>query len=354
MSGYQENPLLWRLKTSSGLPYKVKGMSGGFDPDVGSINVQVIIHATNLNEFLEFIFPEPVQLGYLLFPRATALPGIPEMVATSLTFKAFDEAMPIDPFGFDPSAPAGTYYNLIELDIKYDTRVKQKQPTTDPKTFLEISSNASGEFLHTSMPNAHYTPITNNNVDTDGDGVGDIPDSAILTAYEGPGDQLVGTYVDPDTGETVRGTFTIYSDEVIKDPTVPVMIMIPTTEFTVRYPQIDYDYFYSVFVHRLDAAMGKVNLKQIPWLPGGTERGTVLFMGYSHTEKSTWRSGKINKPPVTVEMKMMRKRVLWEGTIRGHNDVWRPGKGWERLKMKKNPDKFMYEEWDMTRLFKIV
>lgn len=353
MAGYQEDPTKWRLKTSDGIPYKVLGMTGGYDRDAGKIQVEVLIPSSSLDDFLPFIFPPPVQIGYILYPKATSLPGIPSLVATSLTFKSQDEQLPIDPYGFDPNAPSGTYYGILHLSIEYDTLTKQRKPNpNDPRTFLEISSNVSGEFLHTTMPNGHFVVEANKNVDTDGDGVPDISDADLTDAYSGPGDQLIGVYVDPETKEEQRGPITIYSDKVIKNPNVPIMITVPTTEFTVRYPQIDYEYFYNVFSHRLDAAMGKVNLKQVKWLHGGTERGTLLFAGYSHQERSTWRSGKLNYPPVTVEMKIIRKRIIWDGVIKGHQHVWNPKNGWEKVKLKESPTKYLYEEYDINRLFK--
>lgn len=335
MAGYQENPNLWRLQTNTGIPYKVKGMTGAYDPDVGSFAVQVIIHASSLNDFLEFIFPEPEQIGYVLVPRAISLPGLPEVVATSFTFKSLDDNMPIDPLGFDAGAPDNTYHKLLELDIKYDTRVKQKQPNpNEPRTFLEISAQASGEFLHTSMPGSKWITET-------------------AGGQEGPGDKVKSS--NERTGDS----------EPVKDPTIPVLVMIPTTEYSIRYPQIDYEYYHDVFVHRLDAAMGKVNSDPVPWIHGGTEEGTLLFVGYSENERSTWRSGKINKPPVTVEMKMVRKRVVWtqytdvgnittvENVIAGHNHVWRPGKGWTLLTIGESSNETkLYRTWDMNRLFK--
>ena len=39
----------------------------------------------------------------------------------------------------------------------------------------------------------------------------------------------------------------------------------------------------------------------------------------------------MSNPAVTVEMKVLEKRIIQEGVVIGHNEFWRPGKRWETL-----------------------
>jgi hypothetical protein len=338
MAGYQENVGLWRL-TAEGdgapIPYKFLGMEGGFSYASGDITAKVLIPANRLEDFLEFIFPPPITNGTLEIPVYRPLPGIPSMVAVDFSF-ASQLDKPVDPFVFDTGAPSGTYHEILALDIHYTT---WKTPNRDPRSFLEISSNASGEFIHTTAPGAQYKPKSNNTVDTDGDGKPDLTDVEIIdAAYYAPGDIKSGTFIDPDTGETKYGNITILPNEPIKDPSVPITIFVPTTEWTARWPRVDYEFFHDTFIHRLKVAM---------------DRETLLFVGYNVQENITWRRGQINKPPVSVDMKFVEKNVDWKAVSHGHNSVWKPSVGWTKIVLNSDtPETTLYQEWDLNRLFK--
>ena len=76
--------------------------------------------------------------------------------------------------------------------------------------------------------------------------------------------------------------------------------------------------------------MGRCNSAVFPLLFNAWPE-TLLFAGYTYKADYTWRDGQVTIPPITCEMKIIEKRVLWNSKIVGHNHFWRPGKGFERL-----------------------
>ena len=353
MAGYQEDVSQWRLRAVPNgvapIPYKFLGMDGGFNWGTGSIVAHILIPSNRLQDFLDYIFPPPVVNGFFERPDYVRLPGNENMAATDVSFFPFDDGKPIDPFDFDSAAPTGTYHELIRLDVVYNAL---KSPFSEPQTFLEITGNVTGEFIHTTQPGGHYERRRNFLFDADGDGVPETNGTEIKQIYQqngGKGDVVSAVIVDPATGEEIYTNILLLDDEEIKNPHVPVTLQVPMIEWTVRYPRMNYEFFRDVFVHRLRVAAGKVNLNPVAWLYDAP-RHTLLFMGYALNEQSTWRRGFVNKPPVTVEMKIVEKCIDWYGDYKGHNDVWKPGVGWERLLDQE--DKFQYQDWDFDRLFK--
>lgn len=363
MAGYQENQNLWRLYTNTGIRYKYLGMTGGFSYDLANITATFIVHADDFENFVDFLFPPPIRYGFLEVPQYRPLPELPNLVATDLTFAPLDGIdLPIDPLEIDLTAPSGTYHKLIKVQVKYDTRPKAKDPDpTRPETFLEINASGTGEFLHTTARGAKWEVGSHPDIDTDGDGIGDKYESEFVTiGAHGPNtNELSGTYENPaGSGEYVRGKFTRIANQENRDPTVPITITVPTTEWTITWPRVNYEYFNEVLIHRIRASLGRVNYFPLAWLYNA-EPETVLFAGWSREEKGSWRSSLTNKPPLSVEFKMIQKRIDWEGVVKGHNDVWRPGKGWQKLKLDdKQQDgtsevgRSYYKTWDFDYLFK--
>jgi hypothetical protein len=335
MAGYAEDPSLWRLRTDGGIPFKYLGISGSFSMEEGNVTNRYLIQPGHLVSFLQELFPPPLVIGNTSIPQSAPLPGLPALIAQRISFKSFDESLPIDPFGFDTNAPAGTYYNLMEVDIEFGPRAVQEPQQNDPFSFLEITGNTTGEFIHSTMPRAKWVPKTNPDLDDDDDD-------------EDP----EGGVADPDTNEPGSGAVnpTEGTPEVNKDPTVPVTIVVPQTEWTLRWNQIPFRYFQEVLIHRLRILLGRVNSNTVPVLFNALP-GTLLFAGYNYSNAFTWRDGHIGTPPVSLEIKIIEKRVLWKGVIRGHNDFWRPGVGWETLLIDgENP---AYRSWDYSTLFSV-
>ena len=315
MAGNLEDPSKWRLRTITGIPYKEMSMDGSLGVESAQVSVSVLIEAKNLLDFATFLMPPPIRIGNLEFPITRSLDGIPQIVVKSLRFKSFDDSLPIDPFGSDEIAPSKTYFKVIQIDINFATG---KNQTKDPFTFLEITGNATGQFFHTPAPKSKWQCDTG------------------------------GSTIDPETNEVVEDRVTGIA-EVNRDPLPPVTITVPTTEWTISWPQIRFDLFRDVIIHRLRILMGKVNSTKFPLLFNASPE-TLLFEGYSYRQTNTWRFGEINTPPISVEIKITEKRVLWKGLIRGHNEFWRPEEGWCRLLV--NGTDNVYESRDFNNLFR--
>lgn len=346
MAGILEDPSQWRLRTNTGIPFKFLGTSGEFSPEEGNVNWRVLIRSNQLIAFLTEIFPPSITIGNVSIPRTAPLPGLPSLAARRLTFKSFDESLPIDPFGFDPSASADTYFPVIELDVEFGPReVPDREPDqNNPFSFLEISGNTTGEFIHSTMPQSKWQPKTNPdlaNADDDFE-----PDTG------GDDEDDPSAWVDPGTNKPADGAVnpTLDATEVCKDPTVPCTILVPQTEWTLKWNQIDFAFFRDVLVHRLRILMGRVNYAPVPVLFNALPE-TLLFVGYNYSNQFTWREGNIGTPPVSLEIKIIEKRVVWKGVVRGHNDVWRPGTGWETLLI--DGTNKMYRAWDYNGLFSL-
>lgn len=326
MPGYIEDPSLWRLSSNNGtVPLKMIDQSGEFEADQGSVKYSAFIPANQLVTFLQETFPPPIPYGDMMVPQSNPLPGLPGLTARRVSFKRMDPSLPIDPFGFDPTAPAGTYSPVIQVDVEYGlNRIQQPNPA-DPLTFLEISGDTTGDFFHTTAPKASWKRKTANPADT--------ADSA-----------PPGKVNNPRLSPTTVGT------DPVKDPTVPIIINVPQTEWTVKWNQIPFTYFRDCLIYRLRWCLGRVNLTNFPVL-FYAEPETLLFTGFNYRQTYTWRSGNIGTPPISIEMKFVEKRIIWDGVIKGHNDFWRPGVGWQYLLM--NNGKPAYETREFGVLFQV-
>lgn len=330
------DPSSWRLRLGGEIPIKWKNLSGSFELEKGEIAFTAVIASTDLIPFVELLFPPTLYQGTIVYTPSFALPGIPGLVAKKVAFKNQDDGKPIDPFLFDPNAPAGTYHPLIEVTIDFGPRVNANPQTNDPRTFLEVSGDSSGEFIHAPAPNAQWQAETKPEQN--------IPDS------EDPG-IAVAPQTNSETDDPL-GALLVPGDKTPqKDPALPMTIMVPHTEWSVKWEQIPFFYFYNVLVRRLRWCLGRVNEQPMPLLHDAYPE-TILFMGYKYTQIYTWRSGFVNIPPVTVEMKFVEKRVVGnDGLIKGHNHQWKPGVGWQRLLIDGvNP---LYEQRDMNVIWEL-
>ena len=308
------SPSTWRLSTSGGIPYRFVGMSGDFSDENGNVKWRALISSSHLSLFLAELFPPPLIIGNRSIPQAASMPGFPALKAKKISFKSQDDGLPIDPFGADLTANPGTYHGIIEVDVEFG--VTFKQDVADPNTFLEISANASGEYINVGGPRMQWVPQYNSNKGDPGD-----------TVPENTADD--SQVANPDTGAPA-GTTQDKTAEPNKVPGPPVLVRIATTEWTVKWTQIPYDVFNAIIIHRLRVLMGRVN--SAPYLVlFGAPAETLLFSGYSYTQQYSWREDNLETPPVKLEMKFIEKRVLWKGVVMGHNHHWRPGYGWQRL-----------------------
>lgn len=331
MAGSITDPSQWRLRTRvNSIPYKFLGADGSFTMEGGDVTYRVIIPSNQLINFIGEIFPAATVFGNVAVPQGAAqLQGLPNLRAKKVSFKSQDSGKPIDPFGFDSSSPAGTYYEACELEINYGPSQVQDSKPNDPSTFLDISASASGEFIHTPLPKAKWVARVN-------------PDVPAGELNEPPGVIPANNQV----GNNPR----VDPAEVNKDAQVPASILVPLTDWTVKWNQIPYEYFRDVMVWRLRFMLGRVNNDFYPILFNAYP-GTLLFTGYTYSNQYTWRDGLANAPPVNVEMKILEKCVIYKGVVQGHNDFWRPGVGWQRLLQDGvNP---VFPDWDYNTLFNI-
>ena len=121
--------------------------------------------------------------------------------------------------------------------------------------------------------------------------------------------------------------------------TIPVPVVVPQTEWSLRWPRIPGDFFEDELIIRLRSIMGKVNSEKMPIL-FDAEIETVMFVGYDYREQPTFTGTDVGslKRAVFVEvvMKFVEKHIKDEdddgkSLVRGHNDFWKPGVGWQRL-----------------------
>lgn len=326
MPSYFEDSSQWRLHSNGGVvPLKMLDQTGEFESEQGSVRYSALIPSNLLITFLQETFPPAIPYGNLMVPQSNPLPGLPGLTARRVSFKRFDSSLPIDPFGFDPTASAGTYSPVIQVDVEYGlNRIQQPNPS-DPTTFLEISGDTTGDFFHTTAPRASWLKKK--------------------AATNDPGaDAEPGAVNNPRLNpETV-------SSEPVKDPTVPILINAPQTEWTIKWNQIPFTYFRDVLIYRLRWCLGRVNSFNFPVL-FYAEPETLLFAGYNYRQTYTWRSGQIGTPPVSLEMKFVEKRIVWDGVLKGHNDFWRPGVGWQYIRMGNGLP--VYESRDLNVIFKV-
>jgi len=286
----------WRLELN-GVKARLVTQSGVFEGLDGkpAATQEFVIKTTDLQQLAISTFPPPVRIGQLEQIRTTEMPGQPLLRARRITWKAHVDGLPIDPFSVDPSAPAGTYHPLCNIIVEYSAG---EEETEDPRTFLEITANSTGEFIHGAPTKAWWKD---------------------------------------DSGTTNSLA------KKAKTPLIPQTIVVPHTEWTLRWPQISLNFFKTILVKRLRARMAHVNDTEMPIL-FDAKKQTIMFAGYDYQENYTATGSTLASVErarfITVAMKFVEKHVEDPTptdndpdkiTIRGHNDFWRPGVGWQYL-----------------------
>jgi len=338
MSSNLNDPTKWRLKTTGGIPYKLLQQEGDFGLEQADVTVDVLVQASDLLNFFLEMMPPPIQVGNVSVPQSSTLPGFPQISVKRIKFKSHDAAFPIDPFGIDSSPPDNTYYPVVLCQLFYSSEMKNRDTDEDdPQTFLEITSRAGGEFINSTGPGARWKPEQNSLLE-DGD------------------DQEPGTWIDPDTGKVLGANEEnprSPNEQVNRDPGLPILIRVPTTQWTLRWNQIPFELYEDVIVYRCRQLIGRVNSGtfDVP-LFNTLEPETLLFDSYGHTQRHTWRDGLVTTPPVDLEINLIEKRVVWNGVVCGHNHFWRPGFGWQRLYIDDQQTP-VYKGWDFNLLTQV-
>lgn len=346
-----EDPDNWRIQLN-GSPFRFTDCSGSFEAENANITLTGIIKSSSLVTFAVGTFPPTIEVGNVAYPQSANLPGLPAMVAKKVAFKKFMDGLPIDPFGFDPSAPAGTYGQDLEVNIEYSASPIQTPRADDPATFLEISGNSTGGFIHSPAPRAKWLRKERNPADapdTAEPGV-DGPLGPQGEGIEEGSDPLGDRAAELFSSSSVSGSTSRDSRPNNADPTTSVTIVAPQTEWTLKWKQIPYLFWKNKLVWRLRWLLGRVNDRPFPLLFGALPE-TLLFVGFSYNQNYTWRDGLIHAPPIDLELKIIEKHVIWDGVVRGHNDYWRPGVGWETLLV--DGTRKTYESRDFSVMFRI-
>lgn len=322
----------WRFASNGGIPYRFLGLDGSIDPESAAINYRVLIQAENLLPLARELFPEPEVTGLMYAPRGGTMPGVPNLFAQRMKFtsqQGIDK--PFDAFQADAAASAGTYHGFLECNIEFlPSNISNETDPSDPRTFLEISANETGDYLYIGGAESKTQEET-------------VPDGENDTPGNGG--------VDAETGEA-NGNITTTTDTTNRHPNLPASIMVPKTEWSLKWKQIPYAYFRDTLVHRLRLLRGRVNSTPVPILYNSPAE-TLLMTGFTYGESYTWRDGNIATPPIDVVIKVVEKSVIWNGVNCGHNHVWVPGAGWRRLKIGPNKDQDPHRQDDFNFLFQV-
>lgn len=333
----------WHLKTNGGLKYRFLGMDGDFNPDGGTILWRALIRTQDLVLAAQEMFPPPYEIGGMSFPQPGRMPGFPQFVGKNIRFKSFEgQKQPIDPFNADTDSNfADSYGEFVEIEVEFGSSNKPQPNLADPRTFLEISADVGGEFIHAPS----YSTLVYEEVVDEETGGPSVPLED--DAEDDADDQAPGGWIDNEGNLRVKSRET-GEKYTIRVPSAPFLVLQPITNWTVTWRQIPYHIFRRVTVNRLRVLNGRVNSAPIPFLFNAPPE-TILFAGFKYTESYTWRDGFINTPPIDVEIKLVEKRVLWKGIVAGHNHLWYPGEGWMRVRLGdgSNP----YRGFDFNWLF---
>jgi hypothetical protein len=322
MTSVYEDPTTWRLKTADRhqVPYRIVGMAGNFEPERADAQVEMLIPANRLIDFVNAMFPPVIILpvsGFPIYPARGRILNTP-LQAVRISWRAHIDGLPIDPFGVDSEAPEGTYQQVCSCSVDFAT-INGNEDNSDPEnpeTFLTVTCNGAGEVL--------------------------VTDGA-------------KSAVDPALSEEEGMAIDALEDSP-KDP--QMMIMVPQFEWSASWPRVPAAYYRSVIRPRLKAAIGRVNSVTMP-LFGNAPPETILFVGFSSSVGYTWRSPADQF--VQLNLKFLEKNVgLDERTgapansYIGHNHFWQPGVGWAKLKVRLKPGSDpqpVYPEYDLRLIY---
>jgi len=305
-----ENVGLWRLQ-DIGVP--IKRMEGypkiSVSDDDCTVEEQFLMPADQFSYYANAMFPlirwETSKIEGIK-TRLARFPGLGILYAKSLKAEPWPSDKPGDPFGQDTGAPKGTYSDLMLVTITWappPIPIKKRDPDeSDPFTFLEVSADSTAETLA-------------------------VPSGGMMVWDDG---------------------------KPVKEPNVAAIVDVPVTRWNVRWPVVPSNVV-STLLAKARWALGTVNDKAVPILYGALPE-TVLFTGFRLNQVYDWREddsgGEILAPPVQLEYTFLEKVVTDEkGKSVGHNHVFRPGKGWQRVWLDKDKSVPLYYTTDFNSLF---
>lgn len=307
MSSSINNPATWSQQTQGGIRYRFLDLKGRFNEDESVFDWYAVFQSSDLINAMEELFPPPVIVGNISIPTPGRMPGLTQMVAREADFERMSGSdLPIDPFNAHP-ATAGTYGDLIKLHVVFGSEEKAEPDPNDPRTFLELTSSTGGQYLYVPPSSTEHAKQTNPNGKED--------------------EKITDPVFEDRTSGKVKGEPITEETKPNKQPDLPTTILIPTTEWSVTWKQVNYELFRDFIVWRLRLCNGRVNDRPIPFLHNAPAE-TVLFSGFSYKQSYTWRANKVETPPVDVTLKFVEKHIIWQGVIIGWNHTFVPGTGW--------------------------
>jgi len=295
----------WRLTTSGGVKVRLLKRSGSVSREVASAIEEYLLASEDLADFINEFLPRPVAaLGGIQYLARVYFTGIPSLIVDSINFESFTDSKPIDPFSQDSSAPDGTYEEYVKAVVNYKpankTKNSQDSDPNDPRTFLEISSDISGEYVCDNLTGRYWW------YDFDG-------------GYDATRDKWI----------TTKPATEIDSPDTIQT------IVSPIKEWSVTWPQIPYDFFYDTLAPKLDATIGCINSKSVEIFHGKKLPRTLLLEGYSTREEFTYDVEDVRYPLLSLTMKF-KEKGFWSTNTDGvvfvtWNHSYVKGKGWRAI-----------------------
>lgn len=306
-----------RRSTAGGIPYKlVQGypkISG--DENGTTATEKYLIASSNVAAFyLESLPPPILFLNFFVLPARRRMPGTGFLITKRVDFEPHSGQLPGDPFLVDPDKPA-SYDDLYAVTIQYETMQESdddERDETDPRTFLEHSINAGGEFL--SIPSNKTTvdpkDVENNAPTSDEDG-------NPLPAAEEPNE----------------------------DRNMPILWQVPTLEHNLRW-----DFVLSPPWERIFKMMGTVNSQAVD-LFFDAPAETVMFMGVSGSQTYLWDGASARVQPWKLDFKFSQRHIEENGFKYGWNHVYSPKKG-QWVKVRRANGLPLYQSENHLDLFK--
>lgn len=311
LDSYYDNPSTWR-QSIEGIKVRTVDLSGTFEDETAVITRTVLVQASQIDDFANAILPKVQVVNDIpvwTAPHNFTANGL-GLYARSISWRSHVDGKPVDPFLQDTSAPSNTYHDVIEATITY------KPLPPDSQNFMTITARAAGEFIHTTTPKGTIVDDTS------------------------PGDNYTN-----------------------RDPYRPVIVRVPTTEWTVTWHRLPRSIWNSYVYKEVRNALGKVNSTKFkPIFDAPPE--TVLFTGFDFKDEYTWRSLQANplQPatdtdilPCTVSFHFLEKHVKNEtgdtDKVHGHNSVYIPEEGaWREIEVNENGDN-IYKTIDLNNIF---
>lgn len=314
-----------RLATLGGIPYKQNQGFPKFAISKDGVTAQeeYLIRSSDLNDLFQEAFPVPyiTEDGYAFFPSRRTMPGASLLRTKTMTARPHTGSKPADPFGLDSGAPNETYDDAYLVTIDYETWKNEDEDPKDPRTFLERSISGGGEFISLGPQNTET------------------------------GDKALGSDGSPqpeDTTDNQQGTPDDPTETLpTADPNIPFVKFVPTAEFSFKWPLVARPPWRTMFRY-LGTVNGYISdssgtLDDIQYalhqnLFFNAEPETILYKGFSATQKFVWRGSSVVVQPWEVELQFSLKRVEEPGVggptdgIFGWNHVWVPREQrWRRL-----------------------